>query len=281
MSNIIIRRNRDLYIASRKSGVFLNPAIDWSMRNNTEGYTGAYIRVRDGATSNEWDVGGVNNYIDESFLESLPDNLRVVRVYNKGSLGSNFDLVQTSGGSQPFIKIGGDIVMVNGKVGIDFSQGNHFFETAENDSIMDNDAVWNHVFESQNGASVQGLIEEQGGDVASRVVVQSDTRSFNFNHSIFAPSSNNIIRFTAQQPQQNQRQFSNTRIGDKFTGYAENVFIDEITSTDTQSSLVRFRLGRQSAGPLIFNGKWQESLVDTDPTRREEIDLNQMNFYGV
>lgn len=279
---------RWIFVGSFLSKVFLNPAIDWSLRNNTQGYTGAYIRVRKSGTSDETDIFGVNNKLDVATMLAWADgaNLRVVRIYNKGFLGSLFDLTQTvQGGAQPWIVRNGQLVTVNGEVAIDFSGGNYFFETDNySNAILDKNSVMSSVFESQSGLELSGVIEEvRQGTTSQRVVQYSDTRNTLFRHSNYAPDgTGNFLDFPSQQPTNTQRQMSIKREGNTVEAYAENNLIDSLTST-AQFVLGNkiFVLGRQTAGNLFFNGKWQETLVDTDPTKRQQIDLNQINYYGV
>ena len=283
-----------IYYGAGRSGVaFLNPAIDWSLRNNTEGYNGAYIRVRRVSDNEEIDVSGVNNELDVANMLAWGggSDIRVVRIYNKGFLGA-FTLFQVTASGQPFIVRNGDLVTVNGKVAIDFSGGNFILRTFEANpitSILDKNSVLSTVFESQaNGggtsiADIGGVIQEiRVGTTTQRIVIYSDTRSVNFNHSNYTPDgTGTALLFPTQQPTSTQRQLSYTRENNLVEAYAENQFIDSLSSSAQFSGGTQLWLGWQQAGPLYFNGKWQETLIDTDQTKRELIDTNQINYYGV
>ena len=140
---------RFVYYGAGRSG-FLNPAIDWSLRNNTQGYNGAYIRVRRMSDNEETDILGVNNQLDVANMLawSSGSDIRTVRIQNKGFFGSGFDLVQTNAGAQPWIVRNGNLVTVNGKVAIDFSGGNYFLRSAQNHGvgILDHNSVLSTVF---------------------------------------------------------------------------------------------------------------------------------------
>ena len=283
MSKII-----QIYGATSPKTVFLNPAIDWSLRNNTQGYNGAYIRVRRVSDNEEIDVSGVNNQLDVANMLAWGggSDIRIVRIYNKGFFGSGFDLRQTSGGAQPFIVRNGNLVTVNGKVAIDFSGGNFFLRTAQNHAIgiLDTDSVLSTVFKSQANTNIESVFEERaGGTTSRRIVIFSETRISGFLHSGYAPVGSFIsLSFPTQQPTSTQRQLSYKREGNVVEGYAENQFVDSLSSTAQFSADSKFfHLGLQEAGPTFFNGKWQETLIDNDPTKRELIDTNQINYYGV
>ena len=284
-----------VYYGTGRSGVaFLNPAIDWSLRNNTQGYNGAYIRVRRASDNEEIDVSGVNNELDVANMLAWGggSDIRVLRIYNKGFFGAGFDLVQTSGGSQPFIVKNGDLVTVNGKVAIDFSGGNFRLGTGGAQThqigILDNNSVLSTVFESQaTGGStgfedLQGVIQEGMSNTSTRIVIFSDTRSVAFIHTNYSPTSSQALSFPNQQPTSTQRQFSYKREGNLVEAYAENQFVDSLSTTaQFPEGNKAFNLGLQRTGNFFFNGKWQETLIDTDQTKRELIDTNQINFYGV
>ena len=282
-----------IYGATSPKTAFLNPAIDWSLRNNTQGYNGAYIRVRRLSDNEETNILGVNNQLDiANMLAWAGSDIRIVRIYNKGFFGSGFDFVQTDANRQPFIVRNGDLVTVNSKVAIDFSGGNFRLRTAQNHAtgILDNNSVLSAVFESQaNGGSTTladlgGVVEERSNATASqRIAIFSDTRSVFFRHSNYSPDG--TLRqpsFPNQQPTSTQRQLSYKREGNLVESHAENQFVDSLSSTAQFSAASKFfNLGWQEAGALHFNGKWQETLIDTDPVKRALIDTNQMNYYGI
>ena len=283
MSKII-----QIYGATSPKTVFLNPAIDWSLRNNTQGYNGAYIRVRRVSDNEEIDVLGVNNQLDVANMLALASgsDIRIVRIYNKGFFGAGFDLVQTSGGAQPFIVRNGDLVTVNGKVAIDFSGGNFFLRTAQVHTIgiLDTNSVLSTVFESQASSNLGGVVEERiAARAQERIVIYSDTRTSLFRHLNYAPDgTDRLLDLPTQQPTSTQRQYSYKREANVVEAYAENQFVDSLTSTAQFTSGSKFfNLGLQDIGTLFFNGKWQETLIDNDPSKRELIDTNQINYYGV
>ena len=278
---------RFVYYGAGRSG-FLNPEIDWSLRNNTQGYNGAYIRVRRLADNEEIDVLGVNNQLDVANMLAWAggSDVRLVRIYNKGFFGSVFDLVQTNAGAQPWIVRNGNLVTVNGKVAIDFSGGNYFLRSAQNHpiGILDNNSVLSTVFESQANENVGGVVEERtAGGATPRIVVYSDTRSSLFRHSAYNPDgTGRALDFPNQQPTSTQRQLSYKREGNVVEGYAENQLVDSLSSNAQFSAASKlFTLGQQEIGNFFFNGKWQETLIDTDQTKRELIDTNQINYYGI
>ena len=278
---------RFVYYGAGRSG-FLNPAIDWSLRNNTQGYNGAYIRVRRLADNEEADISGVNNQLDVSNMLAWAggSDVRVVRIYNKGFFGSGFDLVQTNAGAQPWIVRNGILVTLNSKVAIDFSGGNYFLRSAQNHEIgiLDNNSVLSTVFESQANENIEGVVEERrAGGATPRIVVYSDTRSSLFRHSAYAPDGTfRPLDFPTQQPTSTQRQLSYKREGSLVEGYSENQLVDSLSSNAQFSAASKlFTLGQQEIGNLFFNGKWQETLIDTDHTKRALIDTNQINYYDI
>ena len=128
------------------------------------------------------------------------------------------------------------------------------------------------------------MVEERtAGGATPRIVVYSDTRSSLFRHSAYAPDATfRPLDFPNQQPTSTQRQLSYKREGSLVEGYAENQLIDSLSSTAQFSGASKlFTLGQQEIGNVFFNGKWQETLIDNDQTKRALIDTNQINYYDI
>jgi len=283
MSKII-----QIYGASRRSQVLLNPDIAYSLRRVSDVYSGDYIRVRKvGGAGGEMSFGLSNGVVDvvaiEAFLNG--NDGRVVRIFNVGSsLAPVFDLQQNAAGSQPFIARNGVVEVENGLPIIDFGGGNYFLEQqTSNAAIQDKDSLASHVFKSQSGVESGGVFEEVSAVQGNNRIVQfSDTRATLFRHSNYAPQAANFLSFSSQQPTNTLRQMSLERSGNTVNGYAESNLIETIISSQGFTSNTVFGLGRQNAGPIFFNGKWFETLIwASDNYDRNLIENNQMTYYGV
>jgi hypothetical protein len=240
-----------------------------------------------GGGGGEMSFGLANGVVDVAAIESFLNGRdgRVVRIFNVGSnLLDVFDLRQNTAGSQPFIARNGVVEVENGLPIIDFGGGNYFLQQVSlNASIQDKDSLAAHVFKSQSGIEGSGVFEEVSlANTANRIVIFSDTRSTFFRHSNYSPQGDNFLSFTSQQPTNTLRQYSLERSGNTVNAYAENQLIDTATTAQGFTSDTRFGLGRQSAGPSIFNGKWFETLIWTSANYdRNLIENNQINYYGV
>jgi hypothetical protein len=282
MSKII-----QIYGASRRSQVFLNPDIAYSLRRVSDVYNGDYIRVRKvGGAGGEMSFGLSNGVVDVAAIEAFLNGRdgRVVRIFNVGSnLASIFDLRQNTAGSQPFIARNGVVEVENGLPIIDFGGGNHFLNTLTNAPIQDKDSLAAHVFKSQSGLEISGVFEEvRQGSAVNRIVTYSDTRATLFRHSLYSPQADNVLDFPSQQPTNTLRQMSLERSGNTVNGYAESNLIDSATTPQGFTTNTVFRLGLQSAGGPFFNGKWFETLIwASDNYDRNLIENNQINYYGV
>jgi hypothetical protein len=288
MSKII-----QIYGASRRSQTLLNPDIAYSLRRVSDVYSGDYIRVRKvGGAGGEMSFGLVNGVVDVAAIEAFlnGNDGRVVRIFNVGSnLLDAFDLRQNAAGSQPFIARNGVVEVENGLPIIDFGGGNYFLDMAFNNAaIQDKDSLAAHVFKSQSGLEQSGVFEEvrdgSGTALLQRIVQYSDTRATILRHSNYRPAATQtFLDFPSQQPTNTLRQMSLERSGNMVNGYAENQLVDSVTNSQTFGILnTAFTLGRQSAGPIFFNGKWFETLIwASDNYDRNLIENNQMNYYGV
>jgi hypothetical protein len=251
-------------------------------------YNGDYIRVRKvGGAGGEMSFGLANGVVDVAAIESFldGDDGRVVRIFNVGSnLLDVFDLRQNTAGAQPFIARNGVVEVENGLPIIDFGGGNYFLnQPSLNAAIQDKDSLAAHVFKSQSGIENSGVFEEVSqADGLNRIVTFSDTRATLFRHSNYSPDANNFLSFSSQQPTNTLRQYSLERSGNTVNAYAENQLIETATTSQGFTSNTIFVLGRQSAGPSNFNGKWFETLIWTsDNYDRNLIENNQINYYGV
>ena len=275
------------YGAGRSADEFINPYIDWSLRNNTQNYNGAYIRVRRVDDNQEKDINGVNNELDLSDVISFANgsDLRVVIIYNKGVGGSQFDLIMPVAGFQPYIFKSNDFIMVNGKPSIDFLGGDLTIRTEPYaQSLLDKDVIVSNVFESQQDVSIQGVFEEYlQSNAENRIAIYSDTRSFNFRFCNFRPTApDNTLSFSVQQPISTQRQFTYMYNNENISGFAEGVSVDSVNDNSifTVGDKI-MRLGRQSSPSFIFEGKWQETIIDLDLSKKSLIETNINDYYGI
>jgi len=285
---VVMSKIIQIYGASRRSQVFLNPDIAYSVRRVSDVYNGDYIRVRKvGGAGGEMSFGLVNGVVDVAAIEAFLNGRdgRVVRIFNVGSsLAGAFDLLQNTAGQQPFIARNGVVEVENGLPIIDFGGGNYFLEQQTfNTPIQDKDSLACHVFKSHSGVESGGVFEERAG-AQSRIVTISNTQTTIFRHSNYSPQPvNNFLDFSSQQPTNTLRQYSLERSGNTVNAYAENQLIDTATTAQGFTSNTLFCLGRQfSVATSIFNGKWFETLIwASDNYDRNLIENNQMNYYGV
>jgi hypothetical protein len=253
-------------------------------RKLRDAYTGSALRVRRSSDNTESDIGFTSDELDKTALAAFTVSTNGFKRTLYDQAGSR-NLAQTTSANQPQIVVSGSVVTVSGKPYAQYDGSSDFLATASATPILDKDSTVFVVFESQSGAVNNVVFSEVRID-NNRVQINSDTRSTNFIHTNYAPtSSNNFLNFASQQPTSTKRIYALRKTGTLIEAFDESGFVDDVTSSDVFSANTIIQLGVTNLTPIgFFGGKiaelliWNRALTSGEMTT---VTNNIKSFYSI
>lgn len=156
-------------------------------------------------------------------------DIRVVRLYNEGLGGADYDLTQLTASVQPYVDTTNWIV--------DFSGGNYNLSRIITTPITNGNSVAMVSYESQSTIDSQGIFTESWNAATTYNLIFSDTRSTGLRLNNYRVSnSNTFLSFPSQQPTNTNKVLAFRRNGTTNTGYSNGVLIDTQTSVAAPST---------------------------------------------